>query len=170
MATELNSQMESSIIEAVYADSDIENAPGYEELWNTSYVDYRELNISATQDYKETTPSAFIKVNIPPDIKAENIAYKMYSDKNYWDVLLLTTRREMMTDMPKTNEMLEEWVNAKVTNYFSNYKGNAPQEFKDAYREALLEKETETNIENQIFETLDPNAQREFLRSTKYSV
>lgn len=168
--TSLNNQLEPSFLEVTYVDSEVENISGYENLYNTSYVDYREIDTSAVLNYKESNPSSFIKVNVPPDIKAENIAYKMYKDKSYWDILMMSGNKEMMVDMPKTNELLEEWVDAKVTNYFKNYQGNAPDEFKEAYRAALLERETETNLENQIFETLAPTAQREFLRSTKYSV
>lgn len=153
-----------------YADSEIEPTDGLEALYNTAYRDYQTLDISDVEEFCDANPDALIKVNVQAGMLPELIANKLYSDKDYWDLLMILNNRECLIGVPKSNDIVEIEVDDLVDAYFKNYQGNVSDEMKDAYREALLERKHEENTEKQVFVALNPKYKKQFLRSVKYSV
>ena len=166
---ELNSQLEPSFMEMDTLDTDVESTSGYEELYNCVYYDYNSLDTSAALEYCINNPSSLLKVNVPAGISVESLAYKLYSDKNYWDLIMILNNKEMLNDMPKTNDLIEIEVEELVNNYFKDYQGNKSDELIEAYTKQLLENKTTENTESQSFIILNPSYQKQFLRSVKYT-
>lgn len=174
--TALTEQMEASFLSMELLETDDYLDSNLEEnlsLLNSVVYDYRSINLDEVESFLSSN-SVTKKINVFPNHKIEKIANDQYSDKNYWDLILLLNNREMITEMPKNSDLLQETVETEVSEYFANpnrkYQGNAPSELIEAYKEALLEKRTEENLEKQLFEILDPNYKKQFLRSVKYKV
>lgn len=170
----LNNQLSNSFVEMEYGDSGVEPIPGYEELYNTAYRDYQTLNVNAVLQFVKNYPQSVLKVNVPPEVKIETLSQKLYSDKDYWDLILVLNNKEFLYDMPKSNDIISIEVDDLVKNYFYNsekpYQGNIPEGLTEAYSNALMETKTQENNDNQTFIVLNPNYKKQFLRAVKYGL
>lgn len=176
----LNEQMEASIMSMSLMKS--EDFTDSSEFKNTVVYNFRTLDFSDLTDFLSSNPEAFEYVNVDANHKIETVAQRRYSDKNYWDLLLLLNDKNMIEDMPKTNDLLIDEINEKVENYFKNYQGNivshtveedgkfVQKTIKDFYKEYLLEKADSKNLERQKFLALKPEYKKQFLRTVKYKI
>ena len=67
-------------------------------------------------------------------IKIENIAYKLYNDPKYYDILMLLNQRDMLFDMVYTFDTIKDIVEEETNNYFNEYQGKTSAEFLESYK------------------------------------
>lgn len=169
MAT-LNSQLSNSFVEYDYLDTGVEPISGYEELYNKVYRDYQSFSIDAVLEFCIAYPESLLKVSVPPGMSIEGLAQKLYSDKDYWDLLMVLNNKELLYDLPKSNDLVAIEVEELVEKYFEDYQGPVADGLIEAYKENLLENKTKENLEKQTFIVLNPNYKKQFLRIVKYGV
>lgn len=173
---ELKSQMDTSCIQMELLDVKdfIEYTQENLDLQDKVCYDYKSLNTDDITNFINENPQALEIINLDSAYNIETLAMKKYNDINFFDLILLLNNRNMVLDMPKNNDLLEEEINTLTQNYFSNpespYQGNASQELISAYKENLLEKKTEENVKKQYFTILKPEYKKQFLRTTKYKI
>lgn len=172
----LKSQMDTSCIqmELLNVSELLEKTQENIDLQDKVVYDYKSLNTDDMLKFIDENPDSLEIINLDSSYNIETLANKKYSDINFFDLILILNNRQMLLDMPKNNDLLEEEVETLTQNYFSNpetpYQGKTSKDLIDAYKENLLEKKIEENVEKQYFTILKPGYKKQFLRSTKYKI
>lgn len=172
----LKSQMDTSCIqmELLNVKDFVEYSQENIDFQDKVCYDYKSLNTDDIMNFINENPQALEIINLDSEYNIETLAKKKYNDINFFDLILILNNREMVLGMPKNNDLLEEEVETLTQNYFSNpeapYQGNSTQELVEAYKNSLLEKKIEENVERQYFTILKPEYKKQFLRTTKYKI
>lgn len=152
---------------------------------NEVYVyDFNSLNFDDVLNFVSNNPDSLEYINVDTNHKIENVSQKLYEDKNYFDLIMLLNNRDMISGMPKTTDAIAKEAEDETYSYFKNYEGNIPtwteidketgkeveKTLIDLYKDKLIEKKTEEDLENQKFIVLKPSYKKQFLRTTRYKI
>ena len=93
----------------------------------------------------------------------ENVSYKVYSNPDYWDIILLINAKDPLNDLAFSYDMILTSVEQKLIDYQTKY-NNTNQSFLDTLKELLLNDATLKNDKNRVIKLIKPSRLGEFLQ------
>ena len=100
----------------------------------------------------------------------ENIAYKLYNDPKYYDILMLLNQRDMLFDMVYTFDTIKDIVEEETNNYFNEYQGKTSAEFLESYKKYKLEEYEKNNEKLNTLLVLKKDVLPEIIRNYIYGI
>lgn len=100
----------------------------------------------------------------------ENIAYKLYNDPKYYDILMLLNQRDMLFDMVYTFDTIKDIVEEETNNYFNDYQGKTSPEFLQSYKKYKLEEYEKNNEKLNTLLVLKKDVLPEIIRNYIYGI
>ena len=95
----------------------------------------------------------------------EKIAFELYGNADYWDILLLLNVRAPLFQMPYDFDVLSDAADKNVTEYERKvYKKKLPERIQETFRKTSLEQLTKENEQFRILKYIQPSRIFDFLQ------
>lgn len=95
----------------------------------------------------------------------EKIAFELYGNANYWDILLLLNTRNPLFQMPYDFDVLSDAADKNVSEYERKvYKKKLPAKIQETFRKTSLEKLTDENERFRVLKYIQPARIFDFLQ------
>lgn len=131
--------------------------------------DYFSLELDNIRNlYHNPSMLEYIKLQFNDLI--ENIAYKLYNDPKYYDILMLLNQRDMLFDMVYTFDTIKDIVEEETNNYFNEYQGKTSAEFLESYKKYKLEEYEKNNEKLNTLLVLKKDVLPEIIRNYIYGI
>ena len=146
--------MKNSLIKGSYIESD-----------KFSYVDYTEKKYSGILDLPEINSLEYIDYyQLDDNEKIEYISFKLYSNENYWDLLLYINGMTPLFDSPYDFSVLSDNSSKTVDEYISRTGVIITQENKQKLIDSLVIKNSSKNELHRIIKVIKPSKLQDFLK------
>lgn len=136
------------------------------EVDNYSLSDYFSLSLNDIQEYIDSCPKNWFELYRLGNItNLEKVALDIYSDPDYWDIILIVNKRNPLFDLPFEFDVLIERAEKKVMEYADTvYAGALPTDIETTMIDAYLSKFDTDNELFRIINIVKPSKLQEFLQ------
>lgn len=114
----------------------------------TSVVDYASINLIKIYEFIDRLdPNWITNSRVGVNDKLERIAYQLYGNASYWDIIMILNKKKPFTCLPYDDDTIKEMAINKVARYKTlNYGSNLPNEDYDRlYNKYFDELESDNN-------------------------
>lgn len=146
--------MKNSLIKGSYIESD-----------KYSYVDYTEKKYVGVLDLPEVNSTEYIEYyQLADNEKIEYISFKLYSNENYWDLLLYINGMSPLFDSPYDFNVLSDNSNSLVDDYISRTGVRINETNKQNLIDSLINKNSSKNELHRTIKVIKPSKLQDFLK------
>lgn len=146
---------------------DTSNILGTSNTGKLNIYTYDIQRIQRIYQYIDICPTSwFGYTNINNNTNLEKLSYDIYSDPDYWDVILIVNKRLPLFDNSYDYDVLNNIADSAIERYEEQvYKRKLPEKIKEQFRLMYLDKVTETNEKNRIVKYVYPECMYDFLQN-----
>jgi len=131
----------------MYSRNTIQKIKDFKEVSDINYIDYYTLAENETLEY---------------------VAYKIYENENYWDLILAINGEDPLFDMYLSFEAITDLAITKVTSFETKVYNRPLDSITKDYLLALWNKETlDLNDTRRVIKVIKPHRLQDFMRILK---
>ena len=132
---------------------------------NYTINDYHSRDLTLTHTLVDNNPDLFDWHSRTNGDNIESVAYDLYGNADYWDILVIINKHNPLYDSPRAYDFIVSSVEERIKDYADNVYGKDLPEpaYNDMY-DSFLEAHEVENESFRVIKIVKPNKIQEFLQ------